>query len=274
MTGTALTMQVQLAQLAKRHGIAPPQQQHVEPALPECDGPQVLSGYASVPIVDHHRMLFRKHSLSWLDWQMPPLLLRHGAEVIGTVDQLEWTDKGLAVSVTTAHPQAKLCAAFSITATVNAYVLRDVDGPRFFAEVTSAWLESVSLTSSPACPAALVGSAFVLNALIETERVFLLAGEPVPVGVPTDSGRPHHIFRCPACQTAVWSEYGGAAKLRFVRVGTLDQPAAVMPDVHIYVRSKLAWVSLPAGVSAFEAYYDARKLWPAASLERRRAVLR
>jgi hypothetical protein len=114
------------------------------------------------------------------------------------------------------------------------------------------------------------GSAFVLNALVETERVVLLAGEPVPVAVPTDSGRPHRIFRCPACQTAVWSEYGGAAKLRFVRVGTLDQPAVVMPDVHIYVRSKLPWVSLPAGVPAFEAYYDARKLWPAASLERRR----
>ena len=90
----------------------------------------------------------------------------------------------------------------------------------------------------------------------------------------TDSGRPHRIFRCPACQTAVWSEYGGAANLRFVRVGTLDQPTVVMPDVHIYVRSKLPWVSLPAGVPAFEAYYDARKLWPAASLERRRAVLR
>jgi hypothetical protein len=114
------------------------------------------------------------------------------------------------------------------------------------------------------------GSAFVLNALVETERVVLLAGEPVPVAVPTDSGRPHRIFRCPACQTAVWSEYGGAANLRFVRVGTLDQPAVVMPDVHIYVRSKLPWVSLPAGVPAFEAYYDARKLWPAASLERRR----
>jgi hypothetical protein len=104
------------------------------------------------------------------------------------------------------------------------------------------------------------GSAFVLNALVETERIVLLAGEPVPVAVPTDSGRPHRIFRCPACQTAVWSEYGGAANVRFVRVGTLDQPAVVMPDVHIYVRSKLPWVSLPAGVPAFEAYYDARKL--------------
>lgn len=116
------------------------------------------------------------------------------------------------------------------------------------------------------------GGAFVLNALIETDRIAVLAGEVHPVAVPTDSGRPHRIFRCPACQTALWSEYGGVAKLRFVRVGTLDDPAALPPDVHIYVRSKLPWVALPEGVPAFEAYYQSSKLWPAASLERRRAI--
>jgi hypothetical protein len=117
------------------------------------------------------------------------------------------------------------------------------------------------------------GSAFVINALIETDRIVLLAGDPGPVAVPTDSGRPHLIYRCPHCRTAVWSEYGGIAAMRFVRVGTLDNPAALTPDVHIYVRSKLPWVALPKAVPAFEAYYDARRLWPAASLERRRAIL-
>ena len=117
------------------------------------------------------------------------------------------------------------------------------------------------------------GSAFVLNALIETERVALLAGTPEPVAVPTDSGRPHDIHRCPKCQTAVWSDYGRRGVLRFVRVGTLDDPSALPPDVHIYTRSKLPWVALPAGVPAFEAYYKTSELWPAASLARRRAVL-
>jgi hypothetical protein len=117
------------------------------------------------------------------------------------------------------------------------------------------------------------GSAFVINALIETTRVALLSGEPLPHRMPTDSGRPHHIHRCPACGTAVWSEYGGLASLRFVRVGTLDDPSALPPDVHIYTRSKLPWVQLPVGVPAFEAYYSARTQWPAASLERRRAIL-
>ena len=117
------------------------------------------------------------------------------------------------------------------------------------------------------------GSAFALNALMETDRVELLSGDPVPFPMPTDSGRPHRVFRCPDCGTAVWSEYGGVKALRFVRVGTLDEPSALPPDVHIYVRSKLPWITLPDGVPTFEAYYESKKLWPAASLERRRAAL-
>jgi hypothetical protein len=117
------------------------------------------------------------------------------------------------------------------------------------------------------------GSAFVINALIETDRIELLSGDPEPVAVPTDSGRLHEIHRCLACRIALWSDYGGRPALRFVRVGTLDEPAALAPDVHIYTRSKLPWVALPAGVPAFEIYYDMQALWPAASLARRRAIL-
>ena len=117
------------------------------------------------------------------------------------------------------------------------------------------------------------GSAFVINALIETDRIALLSGNPGPVAVPTESGRPHAIYRCRACQTALWSDYGGRPALRFVRVGTLDDPAALPPDVHIYTRSRLPWVELPQTVPAFAAYYDTQALWPAASLARRRAIL-
>jgi hypothetical protein len=117
------------------------------------------------------------------------------------------------------------------------------------------------------------GSAFVLNALIETDRIALLRGDPVPAPMPTDSGRPHDIHRCPARGTALWSDYGGRPALRFVRVGTLDDPGALPPDVHIYTRSKLPWIRLPETTPAFAAYYDLRALWPPASLERRRAIL-
>ncbi|MBV9246530.1 MAG: GFA family protein, partial [Methylobacteriaceae bacterium] len=77
---------------------------------------------------------------------------------------------------------------------------------------------------------------------------------------------------CPVCGTALWSEYGGRSALRFVRVGTLDDPTSLQPDVHIYVRSKLPWVALPPAVAAFGAYYDSTTLWPLASLDRRRAL--
>jgi hypothetical protein len=116
------------------------------------------------------------------------------------------------------------------------------------------------------------GSAFVLNALIETNRVEILSGETEAVPTPTDSGRPHVIHRCPTCKIAVWSHYGGVLPLSFVRVGTLDDPSALPPNVHIYTRSRLPWVALPADVPAFEAYYDSKTLWPPESLARRKSI--
>jgi hypothetical protein len=116
------------------------------------------------------------------------------------------------------------------------------------------------------------GSAFVINLLIETDRVEVLAGTPQPIDVPRDDGSAQRVFRCPICQVAVFSEYG-RPELRFVRVGTLDDPFAVSPDVHIFTRSKLSWVTLPESVPAFDVYYDARALWPAASLGRLDALL-
>jgi hypothetical protein len=116
------------------------------------------------------------------------------------------------------------------------------------------------------------GSAFVLNALIETDRMAMLSGATDAIQVPTESGRPHVIHRCEACKITIWSHYGGVVPLSFVRVGTLDEPAALPPNVHIYTRSKLPWVTLPVDVPAFEVYYDSKKLWPADSLARRKAI--
>jgi len=116
------------------------------------------------------------------------------------------------------------------------------------------------------------GSAFVLNALIEEDQVKLLGEAPLRVEVPTESGRGHAIFRCEGCGVAVWSEYSGVKTVKFVRVGTLDDPTAVTPDVHIYVKSKLPWVELPAGARVFQEFYDPKVDVPAASLERWRAA--
>ena len=111
------------------------------------------------------------------------------------------------------------------------------------------------------------GSAFVVNLLVEADRVEVLAGEPQAIDVPRDDGSAQRIYRCPDCQIAVFSEYT-RPQILFVRGGTLDEPSGVEPDVHIFTRSKLPWVTLPDGVPAFEVYYDSRSLWPAESLER------
>lgn len=117
------------------------------------------------------------------------------------------------------------------------------------------------------------GASFALNALIETARVAVLEGEVELVDTPSNSGRGQRIARCPRCHVAVWSHYGGAgAALSFVRVGTLDEPDRLPPDIHIFTESKQPWVVLPAGVPAVPQYYRASEHWPAASLERR-AVL-
>ena len=95
----------------------------------------------------------------------------------------------------------------------------------------------------------------------------MVQGKPEPVAAPRDDGGSQEIWRCPNCQVALFSHYG-RRDVDFVRAGTLDDPAAVAPDVHIYTRSKLPWVTLPDDLPAFEVYYDMKELWPAESLER------
>ena len=117
------------------------------------------------------------------------------------------------------------------------------------------------------------GAAFALNALIEADRVDLLKGEPERVDTPSNSGKGQKYFRCPRCRIALWSNYAGAGEaIRFVRVGTLDEPDRLPPDVHIYTASKQPWVVIPEGALAFEEYYDRAACWPEESLARRRAV--
>lgn len=118
------------------------------------------------------------------------------------------------------------------------------------------------------------GGAFAINAMIETDRIQLLSGAPEAVSMPTESGRPHDIYRCPTCRVALWSDYGRRPQLRFIRVSTLDRPHHIQPALHIFVRSKVPWIELPKGARAFDTYYDMQKEWPEESLARRRAILK
>jgi hypothetical protein len=118
------------------------------------------------------------------------------------------------------------------------------------------------------------GASFALNAMIEGHRVTALRAKPELVNTPSQSGQGQQIARCPTCRVAVWSHYAGAGPiLAFVRVGTLDNPDLLPPDIHIFTESKQPWVILPASVPAVPAYYDRDKYWRKDSLERRLAIL-
>jgi hypothetical protein len=118
------------------------------------------------------------------------------------------------------------------------------------------------------------GASFALNAMIETDRVTLLAGQPERVHTPSQSGQGQDIARCPHCRIALWSHYAGAGtRVAFVRVGTLDDPDRLPPDIHIFTASRQPWFVLPTGTPAVPEYYDRNAHWPAESLARRAALL-
>ena len=117
------------------------------------------------------------------------------------------------------------------------------------------------------------GTAFALNAMIESDRVQMLQGEVVVIDTPSNSGKGQRISRCPKCLVAVWSNYVGAGDaLRFVRVGTLDKPGALPPDIHIFTSTKHPWLALPPGMRTAAEFYKSAEVWSKESLERRAAL--
>ena len=117
------------------------------------------------------------------------------------------------------------------------------------------------------------GASFALNAMIEADYVVHLGSEPEIIDTPSNSGKGQKIARCPICKVAVWSNYPGAGPaVRFVRVGTLDDPSQSPPDVHIFTSSKQPWVTFPAGAKVFAEYYDRKEVWPQEAQERWRVL--
>jgi len=118
------------------------------------------------------------------------------------------------------------------------------------------------------------GSAFALNAMIEADRLEILSGQPDSVIIPSESGNGQKVTRCPTCLAALWSNYAGADDaIHFVKVGTLDDPAKVPPDIHIYTASKQPWLELPRDALVYPEYYAREDIWPQKSLDRRAAAI-
>ncbi len=117
------------------------------------------------------------------------------------------------------------------------------------------------------------GASFALNALWDADRVELTHGAPEIVDTPSNSGKGQVYARCPKCHVALWSNYGGIGDIvRFIRVGTMDQPAEFPPDVHIFTSTRQPWVQIPEGMHAYPEYYKSADIWSKESLERRAAV--
>ena len=97
------------------------------------------------------------------------------------------------------------------------------------------------------------GSAFALNAMIETDRVEVTKGAPVESSLDRDGSGTTRAWRCGNCETLLYADHpmvGDA--MRFVRIGTLDRAERLSPDVHFFNRSKHPWVIVPDDVPSFE----------------------
>ena len=120
------------------------------------------------------------------------------------------------------------------------------------------------------------GSAFALNALFDASQITIISGTVETLITPSPSGRGQTIARCPQCKVAVWSNYymgGIKALIRFIRVGTLDNPDQFPPDVHIYTSSKQPWVQLSSSSQVFAQFYDFESTWTPANEKHRKALL-
>jgi hypothetical protein len=92
----------------------------------------------------------------------------------------------------------------------------------------------------------LSGSAFVMNALIERDRVQVTAGADA-LGDETGQGR------CRDCHTLLWGTHRVFGDgILFLRAGTLDEGDRIAPGAHFFVRSKHGWVIVPEGTPSFE----------------------
>ena len=113
------------------------------------------------------------------------------------------------------------------------------------------------------------GSACVVNAMIETDRIQLLTGQPEMISIPSPSGMGQTVARCPTCKIALWSSYTIAGdKIRFVRAFTLDDSDALPPQLHIFTKYRQPWMVLPPNTPSVPEFYRTADYWPAESIAR------
>jgi hypothetical protein len=98
-----------------------------------------------------------------------------------------------------------------------------------------------------------LASAFALLASFPEECVEVTRGEVAEFEHRSDeSGRWLRMSYCPQCGTTVSHIAQLRPRVRTIAGGTFDDPSWFTVNRHIWVRSKLPWVTIPPGVEAFE----------------------
>lgn len=120
------------------------------------------------------------------------------------------------------------------------------------------------------------GTAFALNALFDARKVNIINGKVDEIKTESPSGKGQNITRCPKCRIALWSNYfmGGIKEgIRFIRVGTLDNPDQFPPDVHIFTTTKQPWFKISENTPVFDEFYDYEKMWTRENNDIRKSML-
>ncbi|KAF2844681.1 hypothetical protein T440DRAFT_473197 [Plenodomus tracheiphilus IPT5] len=113
------------------------------------------------------------------------------------------------------------------------------------------------------------GSAFSLYLNIEVFNIRILS-DTAPIAIIREKkpGQLDRHVECPRCKAELWSNNMLGDAIADVRVGTLDFPSLMEPDVHIFIDSKLDWVVLPEGAKTTPKDYELKDFWPKSSLKR------
>lgn len=115
----------------------------------------------------------------------------------------------------------------------------------------------------------MTGSAFSVNALLESDRVFRLGQEPEAVPTPSALPAGQIAHRCGTCRVRVWSTHASLGpRVALIHAGCMDEPTAFEPELHCFVSNKMPWVIVPDGVPSFDLSYSAKELWSEHALAR------
>jgi len=148
--------------------------------------------------------------------------------------------------------QRQTGSAFSLNAIIERHQLKLTSG------------EPSSIAGTPSNPTPIptdIQPAFVgLTMAKSPPEITLVPEAKFGVCIPTESGVGQTLWRCPKCTISMYSYYGdGGPNLVYVRVGTLDRPWEIKPDVHVFTRSRPSWLAANDGKPSFEEYYPDRE---------------